>query len=134
MENARFASERVALEVSILLMEQTMVSITVSLEAARKALALINGDVEKSAQQFDPILLCPIDNLELTTRSYNCLQNAGIFRIGHLVQRTEVEILEILRIGGLGRKTFNEIKEVLASRGLAFSMKFPNWPPSDLKR
>ena len=65
--------------------------------------------------QVDPILLRPVDDLELTVRSANCLKAENIYYIGDLIQRTETELL---KTPNLGRKSLNEIKEVLASRGL----------------
>jgi DNA-directed RNA polymerase subunit alpha len=84
-----------------------------------------------SAQQFDPILLRPVDELELTVRSANCLKAENIYYIGDLIQRTENELL---KTPNLGRKSLNEIKEVLASRGLTLGMKLENWPPAGLDR
>jgi DNA-directed RNA polymerase subunit alpha len=81
------------------------------------------------AQQFDPILLRPVDELELTVRSANCLKAENIFYIGDLIQRTENELL---KTPNLGRKSLNEIKEVLASRGLTLGMKLESWPPAGL--
>jgi DNA-directed RNA polymerase subunit alpha len=81
--------------------------------------------------QIDPILLRPVDELELTVRSANCLKAENINYIGDLVQRTEVELL---RTPNLGKKSLTEIKEVLASRGLTLGMKLENWPPSGLER
>ena len=78
----------------------------------------------------DPILLRPVDELELTVRSANCLKAENIFYIGDLIQRTENELL---KTPNLGRKSLNEIKEVLASRGLTLGMKLEGWPPSDLE-
>ncbi len=68
--------------------------------------------------QFDPILLRPVDDLELTVRSANCLKAENIYYIGDLIQRTETELL---KTPNLGRKSLNEIKEVLASRGLTWA-------------
>jgi len=82
-------------------------------------------------QQFDPILLRPVDELELTVRSANCLKAENIYYIGDLIQRTENELL---KTPNLGRKSLNEIKEVLASRGLTLGMKLENWPPAGLER
>jgi DNA-directed RNA polymerase subunit alpha len=82
-------------------------------------------------QQIDPILLRPVDDLELTVRSANCLKAENIYYIGDLIQRTETELL---KTPNLGRKSLNEIKEVLASRGLTLGMKLENWPPSGLER
>src|SRR6186713_2659930 len=81
--------------------------------------------------QFDPILLRPVDELELTVRSANCLKAENIYYIGDLIQRTETELL---KTPNLGRKSLNEIKEVLASRGLSLGMKLENWPPAGLDR
>ncbi len=79
----------------------------------------------------DPLLLRPVDDLELTVRSANCLKAENIFYIGDLIQRTETELL---KTPNLGRKSLNEIKEVLASRGLSLGMKLENWPPAGLER
>ena len=81
--------------------------------------------------QIDPILLRPVDELELTVRSANCLKAENIFYIGDLIQRTETELL---KTPNLGRKSLNEIKDVLASRGLTLGMKLENWPPAGLDR
>jgi DNA-directed RNA polymerase subunit alpha len=81
--------------------------------------------------QIDPILLRPVDDLELTVRSANCLKAENIYYIGDLIQRTENELL---KTPNLGRKSLNEIKEVLASRGLTLGMKLENWPPAGLDR
>ena len=78
-----------------------------------------------------PILLRPVDELELTVRSANCLKAENIYYIGDLVQRSETELL---KTPNLGRKSLNEIKEVLASRGLTLGMKLENWPPVGLER
>ncbi len=85
----------------------------------------------RSSQQFDPILLRPVDELELTVRSANCLKAENIYYIGDLIQRTENELL---KTPNLGRKSLNEIKEVLASRGLTLGMKLENWPPVGLEK
>lgn len=81
--------------------------------------------------QFDPILLRPVDELELTVRSANCLKAENIYYIGDLIQRTETELL---KTPNLGRKSLNEIKEVLASRGLTLGARLENWPPQGLDR
>jgi DNA-directed RNA polymerase subunit alpha len=80
---------------------------------------------------FDPILLRPVDELELTVRSANCLKAENIYYIGDMIQRTENELL---KTPNLGRKSLNEIKEVLASRGLTLGMKLENWPPAGLDK
>jgi DNA-directed RNA polymerase subunit alpha len=81
--------------------------------------------------QIDPVLLRPVDDLELTVRSANCLKAENIYYIGDLIQRTENELL---KTPNLGRKSLNEIKEVLAARGLTLGMKLDNWPPLGLER
>ena len=85
---------------------------------------------EKKVVAVDPILLRPVDDLELTVRSANCLKAENIYYIGDLIQRTETELL---KTPNLGRKSLNEIKEVLASRGLTLGMKLENWPPAGLE-
>jgi DNA-directed RNA polymerase subunit alpha len=85
---------------------------------------------EKKQVAVDPILLRPVDDLELTVRSANCLKAENIYYIGDLIQRTETELL---KTPNLGRKSLNEIKEVLASRGLTLGMKLENWPPAGLE-
>ncbi|MEY4428607.1 MAG: hypothetical protein RLZZ182_1296 [Pseudomonadota bacterium] len=84
-----------------------------------------------SAATFDPILLRPVDELELTVRSANCLKAENIYYIGDLIQRTETELL---KTPNLGRKSLNEIKEVLASRGLALGSRLEAWPPQGLDK
>jgi DNA-directed RNA polymerase subunit alpha len=78
---------------------------------------------------FDPILLRPVDDLELTVRSANCLKAEAIQYIGDLVQRAEVELL---KTPNLGKKSLTEIKDVLASRGLNLGMRLENWPPESI--
>jgi DNA-directed RNA polymerase subunit alpha len=95
------------------------------------------GDMFDTQQQqqrsssFDPILLRPVDELELTVRSANCLKAENIYYIGDLIQRTETELL---KTPNLGRKSLNEIKEVLASRGLTLGARLENWPPQGLDK
>ena len=81
--------------------------------------------------EVDPLLLRPVDDLELTVRSANCLKAENIYYIGDLIQRTEVELL---KTPNLGKKSLTEIKDVLAMRGLSLGMKLENWPPSSLKK
>ena len=85
----------------------------------------------KHAPQIDPILLRPVDDLELTVRSANCLKAENIYYIGDLIQRGENELL---KAPNLGRKSLNEIKDVLASKGLTLGMKLENWPPVGLEK
>ncbi|WJW75023.1 DNA-directed RNA polymerase subunit alpha [Thiohalobacter sp. IOR34] len=85
---------------------------------------------EAAASDIDPILLRPVDDLELTVRSANCLKAESIYYIGDLIQRTEVELL---KAPNLGKKSLTEIKDVLASHGLSLGMRLENWPPPGLK-
>ena len=84
----------------------------------------------RAEAQVDPILMRPVDELELTVRSANCLKAENINYIGDLVQRTEVELL---RTPNLGKKSLTEIKEVLEVHGLALGMRLENWPPAGLR-
>jgi DNA-directed RNA polymerase subunit alpha len=79
---------------------------------------------------IDPILLRPVDDLELTVRSANCLKAENIYLIGDLIQRTEVELL---KTPNLGKKSLTEIKDVLATRGLSLGMRLENWPPENIE-
>jgi len=94
-------------------------------------LAAFESGAAAAAQQFDPILLRPVDELELTVRSANCLKAENIYYIGDLIRRTENELL---KTPNLGRKSLNEIKEVLAQRGLTLGMRLENWPPAGLEK
>ena len=85
---------------------------------------------EEQQPDFDPILLRPVDDLELTVRSANCLKAENIFYIGDLVQRTENELL---KTPNLGKKSLTEIKDILASRSLSLGMRLENWPPAGIK-
>jgi DNA-directed RNA polymerase subunit alpha len=76
-------------------------------------------------ESVNPHLFRSVDELELSVRSANCLQNANIRYIGELVQRTESEML---KTKNFGRKSLNEIKEVLASMGLSLGMSLENFP------
>ncbi|QCI24531.1 DNA-directed RNA polymerase subunit alpha [Buchnera aphidicola (Muscaphis stroyani)] len=86
-------------------------------------------EVKEEKPEFEPILLRPVDDLELTVRSANCLKAESIHYIGDLVQKTEVELL---KTPNLGKKSLTEIKDILASRNLSLGMKLENWPPLDL--
>ena len=94
-------------------------------------ISMIGDTAPKPSTVFDPILLRPVDELELTVRSANCLKAENIYYIGDLVQRTETELL---KTPNLGRKSLNEIKEVLASRGLTLGVRLENWPPQGLDK
>lgn len=113
-------------------------------EAIRRAATILQQqlsifvDLEKESlpepaeerEEIDPILLRPVDDLELTVRSANCLKAENVYYIGDLVQRTEVELL---KTPNLGKKSLTEIKDVLASKGLSLGMRLENWPPASLK-
>lgn len=114
-------------------------------EAVRQAAAILNEhlsvfialkgeDMPGFADErpaFDPLLLRPVDDLELTVRSANCLKAENIFYIGDLIQRTENDLL---KTPNLGKKSLTEIKDVLASKGLSLGLRLENWPPESLKR
>lgn len=86
-------------------------------------------EIEPDEPETDPILLRPVDELELTVRSANCLKAESIYYIGDLIQRSETELL---KTPNLGKKSLTEIKDVLASRGLSLGMRLENWPPAGL--
>ena len=81
----------------------------------------------QQAPQIDPVLLRPVDDLELTVRSANCLKAESIYYIGDLIHRNESDLL---KAPNLGRKSLNEIKDILSSKGLSLGMKVENWPPA----
>jgi len=85
---------------------------------------------ERREPEMDPMLLRPVDDLELTVRSANCLKAENIFYIGDLIQKTE---FELLKTPNLGKKSLTEIKDVLAQHGLSLGMKLETWPPASLK-
>lgn len=89
----------------------------------------LQGTVEEEIlpqePDIDPALLRPVDDLELTVRSANCLKAESIYYIGDLIQRSETELL---KTPNLGRKSLNEIKDVLATRGLSLGMNVDSWP------
>ena len=104
---------------------QQQLAVFVDLEGQSEPTAM------ESEEQIDPILLRPVDDLELTVRSANCLKAENIYYIGDLIQRTEVELL---KTPNLGKKSLTEIKDVLASRGLSLGMRLDSWPPASLKK
>ena len=89
----------------------------------------VTPEPEDEVEEIDPILLRPVDDLELTVRSANCLKAENIYYIGDLVQSTEVELL---KTPNLGKKSLTEIKDVLASKGLSLGMRLESWPPAHL--
>lgn len=103
---------------------QQQIAIFVDLEAEQAP------EPVKEKEEIDPVLLRPVDDLELTVRSANCLKAENIYYIGDLVQRSETELL---KTPNLGKKSLTEIKEVLASKNLELGMRLDNWPPSDLR-
>ncbi|MBA6414142.1 DNA-directed RNA polymerase subunit alpha [Parahaliea sp. F7430] len=103
---------------------QQQLAVFVDLESESESESVVEED------EVDPILLRPVDDLELTVRSANCLKAENIYYIGDLVQRTEVELL---KTPNLGKKSLTEIKDVLASRSLSLGMRLDNWPPASLK-
>lgn len=90
----------------------------------------VASEPDEPEDEIDPILLRPVDDLELTVRSANCLKAEDIYYIGDLIQRTEVELL---KTPNLGKKSLTEIKDVLATRGLSLGLRLENWPPSSLR-
>lgn len=103
---------------------QQQLAVFVDLESERAARPA------KQQDEVDPVLLRPVDDLELTVRSANCLKAENIYYIGDLIQRTEVELL---KTPNLGKKSLTEIKDILASRGLSLGMRLENWPPAGLR-
>jgi DNA-directed RNA polymerase subunit alpha len=97
---------------------------------ATSTLPSAESETADKGADYDETWLRPVDDLELTVRSANCLKAENIFLIGDLIQRTEVELL---KTPNLGKKSLNEIKEVLASRGLSLGMRIENWPPEGLE-
>ena len=85
---------------------------------------------KEEVEKLNPILLKPIDELELTVRSANCLKAENIQYIGDLIQRTEVELL---KTPNLGKKSLNEIKGVLSEMGLTLGVRLENWPPAAIR-
>jgi len=114
-------------------------------QAVRNAASILNeqlaifvdlrGPVAKSVAddkpRFDPLLLRPVDDLELTVRSANCLKAENIFYIGDLILRSEGDLL---KTPNLGKKSLTEIKDVLATKGLSLGMHLENWPPEGLSK
>ena len=109
-------------EAARILRNQLSVFVDLEAEAAQESAVTSGPDI-------DPILLRPVDDLELTVRSANCLKAESIYYIGDLVQRTEVELL---KTPNLGKKSLTEIKDVLAARGLSLGRRLENWPPPGL--
>ena len=122
--NGAIAPEEAVRQSARLLVDQ--LSVFAALEGTSEPVS-----AQRISPSVDPILLRPVDDLELTVRSANCLKAENIYYIGDLIQRTENELL---KTPNLGRKSLNEIKEVLAARGLTLGMKLENWPPAGLEK
>ena len=99
---------------------QQQLAVFVDLESEMAA------EPEEKEEEVDPMLLRPVDDLELTVRSANCLKAESIYYIGDLIQRSE---MDLLKTPNLGKKSLNEIKDELASRGLSMGTVLKNWPP-----
>ena len=110
---------KMAIEHSATIMQQQLAAF-VDLEA------IAEQEAKKEQNDFDPLLLRSIEELELTVRSTNCLKAESIFLIGDLIQRSE---FDLLKTPNLGKKSLNEIKDVLASKGLSLGMVLDTWPP-----
>jgi DNA-directed RNA polymerase subunit alpha len=121
--NGTIDPEDAVREAATILRSQLAVFVDLEAEEAQEA-------SQNKEPEVDPILLRPVDDLELTVRSANCLKAESIYYIGDLIQRTEVELL---KTPNLGKKSLTEIKDVLASRGLSLGMRLENWPPAGLQ-
>lgn len=86
-------------------------------------------DRKDSKKSIDPLMLRPVDDLELTVRAANCLKAENIYYIGDLVQRSEADLL---KTPNLGKKSLLEIKNILSQRGLNLGMRIDHWPPPEL--
>lgn len=120
--NGTIDPEEAIRQAATILQQQLAVFVDLESEAASAP--------EEKQEEIDPILLSPVDDLELTVRSANCLKAESIYYIGDLIQRTEVELL---KTPNLGKKSLTEIKDVLASRGLSLGMRLENWPPASIR-
>lgn len=125
--NGVISPEEAVRQSAAILIEQ--LSVFAALQNTQDTVDVQSG-TRAAAPQFDPILLRPVDELELTVRSANCLKAEAIQYIGDLVRRSEQDLL---KTPNLGRKSLSEIKEVLATRGLTLGMKLENWPPAGLE-
>ena len=127
--NGVISPEEAVRQSARILMDQISVFVSLADKDAGQLTTSISST--GTSAPIDPVLLRPVDDLELTVRSANCLKAENIYYIGDLIQRTENELL---KTPNLGRKSLNEIKEVLAARGLTLGMKLENWPPVGLER
>ncbi len=129
--NGVLSPEEAVRQAARILMDQISVFASLSDQESGSTTPSAGAYSDSVATPIDPVLLRPVDDLELTVRSANCLKAENIYYIGDLIQRTENELL---KTPNLGRKSLNEIKEVLAARGLTLGMKLENWPPVGLER
>lgn len=129
--NGVIGPEEAVRQAARILMDQISVFVSLADKEGSPIVTSAAGMMDSVAAPIDPVLLRPVDDLELTVRSANCLKAENIYYIGDLIQRTENELL---KTPNLGRKSLNEIKEVLATRGLTLGMKLENWPPVGLER
>ncbi|MEF3193849.1 MAG: DNA-directed RNA polymerase subunit alpha [Halothiobacillaceae bacterium] len=120
--NGAVSPEDAVRQAAAILQDQLAVFIDLKAESVERPVVRESG--------IDPILLRPVDDLELTVRSANCLKAENIYFIGDLIQRTEIELL---KTPNLGKKSLTEIKDVLARHGLSLGVKLENWPPPELQ-
>ncbi|MDM7322324.1 MAG: DNA-directed RNA polymerase subunit alpha [Gammaproteobacteria bacterium] len=120
--NGSLSPEDAIRKAASILRDQLAVFIDLKAESVERPVVRESG--------IDPILLRPVDDLELTVRSANCLKAENIYFIGDLIQRTEIELL---KTPNLGKKSLTEIKDVLAKHGLSLGVKLENWPPAELQ-
>lgn len=107
--------------------------ISIEFDSKENKLMIINTKNSSEIEinnEIDPVLLRPIDDLELTVRSANCLKAEQVYYIGDLVQYSEYQLL---KTPNMGKKSLTEIKDVLAAHGLTLGKRFDNWPPIELK-
>lgn len=119
--NGTLDPEEAIRRTATILQHQLAAFVDLQAEPAAKAQA--------AGSEINPVLLRPVDDLELTVRAANCLKAENIFYIGDLVQRSENDLL---KTPNLGKKSLTEIKSVLSSRGLSLGMAIENWPPKEL--
>lgn len=108
---------------------QDQLSVFGSIHSEEQTHEVEETEAQTPSNEPDPVLMRPVDDLELTVRSANCLKAENIYYIGDLIQRTENELL---KTPNLGRKSLNEIKESLSVHGLSLGSKLENWPPASL--
>jgi DNA-directed RNA polymerase subunit alpha len=120
--NGTLDPEEAIRRAATILQQQLHAFVDLEAEPTREAQAL--------ESTFLPILLRPVDDLELTVRSANCLKAESIHLIGDLVQRAEVDLL---KTPNLGKKSLNEIKQVLAMHNLSLGMRVDNWSQAQIK-